>query len=219
MQTILRTLILVLTLAIPALIFVFLKSFGTNKFDLDVYFASGVESNMWNCNFVQGKQHYIPSFEFKDQTGKLITDDVLTDGITVVDFFFTSCPSICPVMTNELARVQEAFNGNSKVKIISFTVDPENDSVDKLAEYADEKGADPSIWHFITGEKKELYRIARCGFILPVDDGDGGPEDFIHSPKFVLVDGQKRIRGYYEGTEREDVDRLITEIKILLSNI
>lgn len=213
-----RYFILVFILAIPAFIFLFLQSFGTNKFEVDVYFQAGVESNMWNCNFIQGDQHYIPSFSFVSQSGKAVNDQVLTEGITVVDFFFTSCPSICPVMTNELARVQEEFKKNPKVKILSFTVDPENDTKEVLAEYAEKRGADTEKWIFLTGEKKDLYNLARCGFVLPVEDGDGSPEDFIHSEKFILVDSQKRIRGYYNGTDRKDVDRLITEMKILLMN-
>jgi protein SCO1 len=208
--------ILLVLLAVPVLIFVFLKSFGNNRYDLPVYYEEGVISSLENCNFTSGP-HTIPAFRFSSQNNELISEDILLNKITVVDFFFTSCPNICPVMSKQLSRVQEKFKDDERVNILSFTVDPEHDTRDVLQSYAQKFEANQGSWHFLTGEKENIYSLARCGFLLPVEDGDGSPEDFIHSEKFILVDGKKRIRGYYDGTDREDVDRLILEMNVLLT--
>lgn len=212
-----KTGILLLILAIPVLIYLFLQGFGSNQFDLPVYYQEGVSSSMRDCEFSEG-QHYIPNFSLVNQNHSSITDKDLEGNITVVDFFFTSCPDICPIMTSELSRVAIAFNKENNLKIMSFSVDPTHDTPQVLKSYAENYGADDSQWQFVTGDKKSIYALARCGFILPVQDGDGGKGDFIHSEKLILVDQDKRIRGYYDGTDREDVDRLITEVGILLAN-
>ncbi|MCS7229411.1 MAG: SCO family protein [Candidatus Kryptonium sp.] len=158
----------------------------------------------------------IPEFSLIDQNGEKIALERLKGSIWVADFFFTSCAGICPRMTEQMSRVQEAFKDNPKIKLVSFTVDPERDSVWVLSEYAKGWGAINGKWFFVTGEKKKIYELARQGFKLPVEEGDGGPEDFIHSDKFVLVDSKGRIRGYYSGIEAEDVDRLIKDVKLIL---
>lgn len=208
---------LLVLLAIPVFIFLFLKAFGNNSYTLPVYYEEGVDSSLETCNFSKG-QHYIPEFSFTSQDGRTINDQVLNDKVTVVEFFFTSCPNICPVMSKELLRVQDKFEDQEGVQILSFTVDPEHDTQKVLKEYSERYEVQNESWNFLTGDKTEIYRVARCGFVLPVEDGNGSPEDFIHSEKFILVDGQKRIRGYYDGTDREDVDRLMMEIDILLKN-
>ncbi|MEN3038065.1 MAG: SCO family protein [Candidatus Kryptonium sp.] len=158
----------------------------------------------------------IPDFNLIDQNGEKIDLEKLKGNIWVADFFFTSCAGICPRMTEQMSRVQEAFKDNPRIKLVSFTVDPERDSVWVLSEYAKGWGAINGKWFFVTGEKKKIYELARQGFKLPVEEGDGGPEDFIHSDKFVLVDSKSRIRGYYSGIETEDVDKLIKDIKLIL---
>lgn len=212
-----KTGILLLILAIPVLIYLFLQGFGANQFNIPVYYEEGVHSSMADCEFSEG-QHYIPSFSLVNQNNKAITDMALEGNITVVDFFFTSCPDICPVMTSELSRVASAFQNEDRLKIMSFSVDPTYDTPEVLKNYAENYNAKVDKWQFVTGDKKAIYDLARCGFILPVQDGDGGQGDFIHSEKLVLVDQNKRIRGYYDGTDREDVDRLVAEIGILLTN-
>jgi protein SCO1 len=211
-----KTGVLLLILAIPVLIYLFLQSFGSNSYAIPVYYEEGVVSSLQNCEFSEG-QHYIPDFSLTSQAGKDISSELLENRVTVVDFFFTSCPDICPIMTGELNRVQEVFKNNETVKMLSFTVDPAYDTPQVLREYATEYNIDTSQWKFATGEKEDIYSLARCGFLLPVEDGDGSKADFIHSEKVILVDGHKRIRGYYDGTDREDIDRLITEINILLT--
>ncbi|NNC94036.1 MAG: SCO family protein [Chitinophagales bacterium] len=160
--------------------------------------------------------HTLPSFQFVDQDGKIAGSKEVNGKIIVADFFFTRCGSICPLMTSQLTRVQDAYRSNTLVHILSFTVDPDYDSSDILYNYMVHYNADPNAWTMYTGEKKELYDLARKGFMLTVDDGDGGPEDFIHSEQLVLVDPNRRIRGYYDGTDSSEVDRLIVDIKNLV---
>ena len=135
--------------------------------------------------------------------------------ILVADFFFTRCPTICPKMTNNMKTVAIKFKDNSDVQLLSFTVDPGNDSADKLMKYAESKEALPYNWEFLTGEKKTIYKLARKQFFLTATDGDGGPMDFIHSDKIVLVDKQNNIRGYYDGTSEKEVQQLINDVKKL----
>lgn len=218
MLRVIKLLYLVLLLLVPVLIYLFLQAYGTNHYDLDIYYQEGVGStNLSSCNFVVGEQHYVPDFSATNQLNEQVGISTYEGKLKVVDFFFTSCPTICPVMSTEMTRVQNAYRNEEQVQILSFTVDPTYDSVAVLKAYADKYGANPNKWHFLTGEKEAFYSLIRCGFVLPVEDGDGSPDDFIHSPMFVLMDKENRIRGYYNGTQREEVDRLIMEINVLLS--
>jgi protein SCO1/2 len=161
--------------------------------------------------------HTIPNFSFIDQNGKKITQKNLNNSVYVADFFFTTCHSICPIMSTQIQRVAEKFKGNSEVKFLSHTVDPETDTVEQLNRYAIEHKANVNQWMFVTGDKKELYDIARTGYLLDASIGDGGPDDFIHTQNFALVDKDNRIRGYYDGTNTKEVDQLITDIDLLLA--
>ncbi|TVP50989.1 MAG: SCO family protein [Mongoliibacter sp.] len=213
---ILQGLVLVCVLMVPVLVIVFLKSFGTNHYDIPILYEDGVENPFQECDVVEDGQHYIPEFRFTTQNNQQIGRSEMEGKITIVDFFFTSCPSICPVMSTEMERVDDAFRDEDDVQIYSISIDPEYDTPEVLAEYAQRHNANPDKWHFLTGDKSNIYELARCGFILPTLDGYGDPEEFIHSDKFVLVDELGRIRGYYSGTNRDEVDRLILEAKILI---
>ena len=136
--------------------------------------------------------------------------------IKIVDFFFVDCKTICPKMSSQLERVQKKIQTVKNVVILSHTVNPEQDSVSVLKRYAEEHGAIQNKWHFLTGDKKELYKIAREGYLVNALQGDGGPDDFIHTELFVLVDQNNRIRGFYDGTSAGAVDTLIDELKVLL---
>ncbi len=208
--------VLLCILMVPVLIILFLRNFGENKYEIPVLYENGVTDPMGECNYPKGKQHTIPDFSFVSQDSSKIGRDQMEDKITIVDFFFTSCPSICPVMSEEMERVQDAFRNEQEVQMFSISVDPGYDTPKVLGEYAELHEATPGKWFFLNGPKNETYQLARCGFVLPAIDGKGNPEDFIHSDKFVLVDGKGRIRGYYSGTKREDIDLLILETKILL---
>ena len=213
---ILQGFVLVCILLVPVLIFLFLKGFGKNEYDLPIFFQKGVDNPFKECPVTDSTQHYIPEFTFTNQEGRPIGRAQMEGKITVVDFFFTSCPSICPVMSKEMARVNDMFRDEPQVQLMSISIDPEYDSPQILKKYADEHQAIPGKWHFLSGPKLETFQLARCGFVLPALDGNGVPDDFVHSDKFMLIDEEGRIRGYYSGTTREQVDLLMLETKILL---
>ncbi len=170
--------------------------------------------------FDKGIGHRIGNFNFLNQYGDIITLDSLDGSVFVAEYFFTTCGTICPVMTEQMTRVQRHFSSNPAVKILSFTVDPDFDDVNVLNTYAERYGAEKGQWHFLTGDKAELYALARKSFFVlkPAEAanlGDAG-SDFIHTNNFVLVDQKKRIRGYYDGTDRDEVSQLIVDITRLL---
>ncbi|WP_297335440.1 SCO family protein [Algoriphagus sp.] len=213
---ILQGLVLVCILMVPVLIVLFLRSFGENQYDLPVLYQNGIDDPFGECTSVDSTQHVIPDFTFVNQEGNATGRSDMEGKVTIVDFFFTSCPSICPVMSKEMERVNDMFRNEDQVRIMSISIDPEYDTPEILKEYAERHGANPGKWDFLSGPKEETYDLARCGFALPTLDGAGNPDDFVHSDKFVLIDEQGRIRGYYSGTNREDVDLLMLETKVLL---
>ncbi|GMQ24752.1 hypothetical protein Aoki45_14340 [Algoriphagus sp. oki45] len=212
----LQGMVLVCILLIPLLIFLFLRGFGKNEYDLPIYFENGVENPFQECPSTDSGQHFIPEFSFLNQNGESLGRAEMEGKITIVDFFFTSCPSICPLMSKEMERVNDMFRDEPKVQIMSISIDPEYDTPEILKEYAERHNAIPGKWHFLSGPKEETYQLAKCGFVLPTLDGNGVPDDFVHSDKFVLIDDMGRIRGYYSGTDREAVDLLMLETKVLL---
>lgn len=158
----------------------------------------------------------VKSFEFLDQKGDLVTNQTFENKIYVADFFFTSCPSICPIMTKQMLRIHDAYLANNKVNLLSYTIDPDRDSIQKLEAYAEKIDINTNEkWHFVTGEKVDLYKMAEDYMIVAYAD-DELPGGFEHSGYFILVDGQQRVRGYYDGTLEEDVTQLIADIQILL---
>jgi len=159
--------------------------------------------------------HRVSNFSFMNQFGKTVTQKNLDGCIYVADFFFTTCQSICPMMSHSLKRVQRAFSNNPGIKLLSHTVMPETDKSEILNEYAEKYKAKPGKWEFVTGNKKELYRMAREQYFIVEDTGNGDEEDFIHTQMFVLVDRHKHIRGYYDGTDSLEVNKLIQNIKIV----
>lgn len=166
----------------------------------------------------QGKPtyHTIPEVNLLAQDGKEFSTTSLKGKVSVADFFFASCAGTCPRMTNQLTRVQKALAGHKDFRIVSYSVDPARDSAQALMEYANRFHADTAQWKFITGPKKSLYDLARYGYFLPVEPGNGGSEDFIHSEQLILVDRNSHIRGYYTGTDSASVDSLIVDVKTLL---
>ena len=165
-----------------------------------------------------GKYHTIADFSFTNQNGKTITQKDYEGKIYVADFFFTTCQTICPIMTTNMTEVQKAFSKNPKVMILSHTVTPEIDSVPVLKQYALKQNVDDSKWNMVTGDKKDIYYIARKSYLAVKT---GKPEemyDMVHTENFVLVDTKRRVRGFYDGTKKEDVQRLIEDIKWLLEH-
>ena len=160
------------------------------------------------------KYHKIANFSLLNQRGKKITLDNYNDKIFVADFFFTKCPSICPIMTDNMLELQKKIIADDSVMIISFSVDPKNDTVEQLNNYAQEKGIDQKKWNLLTGDKRKIYDLARKSFfVAELDKKDDN--EIIHTENFVLVDPDRRIRGYYDGTNIDEVLKILDDIKTL----
>ena len=160
--------------------------------------------------------HTIPNFSFINQDSTVVTAKTFEDKVYVADFFFTTCTTICPIMKNEMERVYEEFKGNSDVTFLSHTIDPGHDSVPVLKEYAKDLGIENDQWHLVTGAPDEIFNIAQKHYMVTALEDSTVPDGVLHSGAFILVDQQKRIRGYYDGTDSEEVDRLIKDIPKLL---
>ncbi|KSA12579.1 SCO family protein [Maribacter dokdonensis] len=161
------------------------------------------------------KYHTIADFSLTNQNGEIITQEDYKGKIYIADFFFTTCPTICPIMTKNMVDLQRALGKDSDVMLLSHSVTPEIDSVTQLKKYAIEKGVDDRNWNLVTGDKKQIYELARKSYLAVKTDGDGGPFDMIHTENFILVDKDKRIRGFYDGTKKEDMDKIMADIEIL----
>jgi protein SCO1/2 len=211
-----QTLVLGLILLVPVLAFLFLKSFGTNRYALPTYLPDHVDSTQvdgkWQRDTVF---HQIRDFQFTAQSGREVTQAELADkGLYVASFFFATCPGACPQMNAQLMRVQEKYRHESRVRLASFTVDPAHDSVAVLARYAEKYGAIAGKWFFLTGDAVALNKVATEEFRLPGPTGAAG--GMVHSQNVFLVDKDRRVRGIYDGTNEKEVNRLITEIEVLL---
>ncbi len=156
--------------------------------------------------------HTISPFRFVDQDSSVITGNTFKDKIYVADFFFTTCRTICPIMKTQMLRVYEATKQMPDVLILSHTIDPEYDTVALLHDFARRLGVVAQRWHFVTGAKDSIYKIAQTGYFATAMEDKTEPDGFIHSGAFLLIDKQKRIRGKYDGTKEEDVNRLIADI-------
>ena len=161
------------------------------------------------------KYHTIKDFELYNQNGDTITQDFYKDKIYVADFFFTTCQTICPIMTDHMLQIQEELKEDEDVLLLSHTVIPNADSVPQLKKYALEKGVIDAKWNLVTGNKKDIYDLARKSYLASKSDGDGGPFDLIHTENFVLVDKERRIRGFYDGTDPQAIEELLADIEIL----
>ena len=199
-------------------IFLFYSALKPAK-SLPIYNPSDVNPELVDTTVQYiSKYHTIANFSFTNQNGKTITQKDYEGKIYVADFFFTSCKSICPKMTTNLVEVQKAFLDNSKVKLLSFSVMPDVDSVSVLKEYAKINSVIDSKWNLVTGDKKAIYAMARKSYLAVKQ---GKPEelyDMVHTENFVLVDSKRRIRGFYDGTKKEEIQRLIEDINWLCEN-
>ena len=162
------------------------------------------------------KYHRINDFSLTNQNKENITHFDYDDHIYVADFFFTTCPSICPIMTENMVYLQSLLNDLPEIKLLSFSVTPEIDTPEVLKAYAQQKGVNDSRWNLLTGNKKEIYNLARRSYLVVQQDGNGDKHDMIHTENFVLIDKQRRIRGYYDGTQRNAMDQIRADIDILL---
>src|SRR5262245_43760323 len=159
--------------------------------------------------------HTIADFKFVDQDSAEITNETYNDKIYVTDFFFTSCRTICPIMKTQMLRVYDSIQNDPDVLLLSHTIDPEYDTVGLLHDYAERLGVKSDKWHFVTGSKDSIYSIAQTSYFATALEDNSEPDGFIHSGAFLLIDKEKRIRGKYDGTKEEDVNRLLTDIQKL----
>lgn len=183
---------------------------------LPIYQPASVNAELVDSTIqYQKKYHKIADFSLINQNGDTITQKDYENKIYVADFFFTTCQTICPVMTKNMHEVQKAFITDDEVKMLSHTVTPDIDTVAQLKRYAKEKGVNVSKWNLVTGDKKHIYELARKSYLAVKNDGDGGAYDMIHTENFMLIDKERQVRGYYDGTNPKEIERLIDDIKIL----
>jgi protein SCO1/2 len=159
--------------------------------------------------------HTISDFKFVDQDSSEVTNATYQNKIYVTDFFFTSCRTICPKMKTQMLRIYDSIENNPGILLLSHTIDPEYDTVALLHDFADRLGVKSSKWHFVTGNKEDIYKIAQTSYFATAMEDKSEPDGFIHSGAFLLIDKQRRIRGKYDGTVEEDVNRLLVDIKKL----
>ncbi|HXI00988.1 MAG TPA: SCO family protein [Sphingobacteriaceae bacterium] len=216
-----KILILVGILAVPGFLYYLLTEKGKNRYKpLEIFGAKQVSSTF---HTKRGKQipdtlyHTIRNFSLTNQVGKPVQFPADTAMITVVNFFFSTCPDFCLTMNKEMQRVEQKFAKNKFIRFISITVDPEKDNTERLLKYSKTLGAKPGKWDFVTGDKSLIYELARKDFLVDALPDPANPGNFIHTPMLILVDPHKRIRGFYDSGSRERVDILVDEIKVLIA--
>ncbi len=163
----------------------------------------------------QMKYHKIADFSLTNQNGEIVTQDTYKDKIYVADFFFTTCPTICPIMTDHMYQIQKEIINDDDVMLLSHSVTPKIDSVPQLKKYAIKKGVIDRKWNLVTGDKKEIYKLARKSYLAVKTDGNGDEYDMIHTENFMLIDKKRQIRGFYDGTNLEDIEQLLEDIETL----
>ncbi|WP_430467025.1 SCO family protein [Winogradskyella ouciana] len=163
----------------------------------------------------QIKYHKIADFSLINQNGEIITQNTYKDKIYVADFFFTTCQTICPIMTDHMYQIQKEIISDDDVMLLSHSVTPRIDSVAQLKKYAKEKGVIDRKWNLVTGDKKQIYELARKSYLAVKTQGNGDMYDMIHTENFMLIDKKRQIRGFYDGTNPEDIEKLLEDIETL----
>ncbi|MDN5203534.1 SCO family protein [Fulvivirgaceae bacterium BMA10] len=172
-----------------------------------------VEKEIDGKKVIDTAYHTIPEFSLVNQDSNVVTNKTLSDKIYVADFFFTSCPSICPIMKTQMLRVYEEFKDDNSFAIVSHSIDPEYDTVALLKDYAERLGVDNSQkWMFLTGDRDEIFELGEKGYIVTTKEDEEAPGGYLHSGAFILVDKERRIRGLYDGTKADRVDQLMIDI-------
>ena len=184
--------------------------------DLPIYQPSQLNPALVDPSAMREENHRILDFNLVNHLGDTVTLADVQGQILVVDFFFTRCATICPLMTKNLQRIHDRLGPDAPVQLMSHSVTPVADSVSVLSAYADKHGADPDLWWFLTGEKSEIYTLARKSYFSCLDEGDGGFQDFVHTENIVLVDDQGRLRGFYDGTDSKAMSQLFSDLEFLL---
>ena len=182
---------------------------------LPIYQPAEVNEKLVDSSIIHvAKYHKISDFKLTNQNGKEITQANYKDKIYVADFFFTTCQDICPVMTKNMYKLQEELKNDNEILLLSHSVIPEIDTVEQLKQYAIENKVDDSKWNLVTGDKKQIYELARKSY-LAVEDSKFNKFDMIHTENFILIDKKKQIRGFYDGTNEKEIEQLLSDIQIL----
>lgn len=200
---------------VTAVVVAYFMYFRPEK-DLPVYQPSELNPALVDPSAMRAEDHRILDFELINHLGDTVTLADVQGQILVVDFFFTRCATICPLMTKNLQRVHDRLDPSAAVQILSHSVTPTADSVSVLRAYADKHGANSDLWWFLTGTKSEIYSLARKSYFSCLDEGDGGLQDFVHTENIVLVDEKGRLRGFYDGTDSKAMSLLFNDLQFLL---
>lgn len=216
-----RIVILVLILIVPGFLYYLLQEKGKNRYKpLPIYGPKQVSKTFHK---VRGKvifdtiYHRIPDFKLYDQDNKLVTQKSFAGKIVLVNFFFTKCPILCKEININISKLAANYKKNRMLRFASITVDPANDNTATLKKYATSLNADANQWKFLTGDTSVIYPLSRNGFLVSVVNGDNHPENFIYSEKLMLIDQDRRIRGYYNGTSVNEMAKLNDEVKVLIA--
>lgn len=212
-----KFLILLSLLILPGIALIVLSK-ADHKFKVLPYYGEKEVAYNSGSEVADTVYHAVPDFSFINQDGEAVTFDDFENKILVVDFFFTTCPTICPIMTKQMTRLQWMLDDPAykDVKFLSHTVNPSHDTPEVLKAYGEEQGADFSTWTFVTGDKEEIYEQGFEGYLLSTQEDEAAPGGFLHSSYFVLVDRDRHIRGFYDGTSTKEVDDLMVDIKMLM---
>lgn len=186
------------------------------KQPLPIYQPAMVNEEMVDSTIQHKKKyHKIADFSLTNQNGKTVTQNDYKDKIYIADFFFTTCPTICPIMTSHMYEIQQKFIDDDEVLLLSHSVTPKIDSVAQLKKYALKKGVNDKKWNLVTGDKKQIYALARKSYLAVKTDGNGDKYDMIHTENFMLIDKKRQVRGFYDGTNPEAIEQLLEDIKTL----
>lgn len=201
---------------LSAIIIISFYNILTPKKVLPIYQPAQVNFELVDSTIQHKKKyHKIADFKLVNQNGDTITQAFYKDKIYVADFFFTTCQTICPIMTDHMYEIQKQTISDPEVLLLSHTVTPGIDSVAQLRRYAKKKLVNSSKWNLVTGDKKQIYDLARRSYLAVKTSGDGGPYDMIHTENFMLIDKKKQIRGFYDGTDPKAIEKLLDDIKVL----
>ena len=210
-----KGIILFFVVVLPTLLFIFLKFYGVNHYDLPVYYENGIDSLAFDCSD-QKEQHFVDNFLFSTQDNDNIGAVFLEEKITVINFFYTKCGTPCDDENEELSRVYNFYKDYANFQILSISLNPIADSLASISTYVATRKTDQAHWYFVRGEASHTFNFVNCGLVLKLSKDTLG---VLFTSQMVLVDGQKKIRGYYDATNRSDIDRLVREVSILESKL
>jgi protein SCO1/2 len=216
-----KIVILVLLLIVPGFLYYLLQTKGKNRYKpLPIY---GPKQVAKTSHKVRRKvvfdtiYHHIPDFKLIDQDNKSVSQSDFNGKILLVNFFFTKCPTLCKEINKNVGYLANEYQKNNMLKFVSITVDPETDNPSALKSYANSLKANSNQWKFLTGDTTTIYSLSRNGFLVNAVNGNNNPENYVYSEKLILVDQERRIRGYYNGTSVNEINRLNDEIKVLIA--